>query len=530
MLSAFEAGAYLLGKPFSVVASRIWLIHGFLAVGFLCAETFQALREDGRRRNFLALAALAALAFVALDGIGSVQRFAINHEATQEAGQGMAGWKEPDLGYTRTGFISYPFRQYLLVSLPSLPQGPSVPALRLGFALPLLLGGAVFQGALRRRLHPLDPSGALAALGTFFLLSSPYLLDWVKAWEQTLLPVSFVLLALGALLYAEEQTSAPRLFSLIWAGALLGTSYTPALAGWALILVLVAVNGFSSLHARRREDAVRWFCAFVPIAVFGGLSFLTRGDVFKSPSTYLPAGRLLDAVRVASFGPPHPFLHEVVAVLLVVWIILVVTGRAEWRHILYAGWCAAAFASAVLLRGYASPSVSFVLHRAMVALPVMVLGSATTLAPLLAGRFRPWMAWPVALLLTATTPLAWRADPAGRRGRAADDAVMGIVSVLGDLQLGSGKPFPVVLATRYPGIDNLSDYLQYFAPAAQVTKDCSILWSPPAAEDVLAIVRDEAIARRLQAEGWELRGVKVRPFENQGARLFVGVRRVGRVE
>ncbi|MCG3191141.1 MAG: hypothetical protein DIJKHBIC_00366 [Thermoanaerobaculia bacterium] len=525
-LSALEAAAYLRGGAFAVVASRVWLVHGAVAVGVLLVESFRSFREDGRRRNVLALAAVAALAFVSLHGIGSAERFAINHEATQEAGLGILGFAEPDFGYTRDGFINYPFRQYLLVALPSLPQGPSLLALRLGFALPLLLGGVVFQAALRRRLHSSDPSGALAALGTFFLLSSPYLLNWARAWEQTLLPISFALLALGAFLLCEEGVTAPRLTSLIWSGALLGTSYTPALAGWVLILVLVAANGAAAIRKGEREEGFLWLCSFVPIAVFGGLSFLTRGDVFKGPSSFLPWKGLLDAARVVFLGEPNPFFHAASGLLVAVWLVLVATGRAGLRHVLLAGWCVAVLAGAVLLRGYAAPGAPFALHRAMVALPVLVLGPMTALAPILGGRFRPWMAWPAALVIAATAPFAWRQVPEERRGRAIDDGILYIASSLRELRLDARNVFSVVLATSSRDYDNIADYLRYFAPGAEVTRALPVLRFPPPGEAVLALLDEEVLARQLEAEGWEMRETWLRPVNGQAARLVLACRRI----
>jgi len=58
------------------------------------------------------------------------------------------------------------------------------------------------------------------------------LIRYLYLMEQTILPIAFVMHALGWLLLSFETLTAGRALILAWITGLLGTSYTPTLAAW----------------------------------------------------------------------------------------------------------------------------------------------------------------------------------------------------------------------------------------------------------------------------------------------------------
>ncbi len=473
LLTGMEAMAYLHHSVWSLVASRVWVVHGATCLVLALVAVAGVLREDVRRRNVVIPFAFAWVAFLTFSGVGSFTKMQVNHEATQQVAEALRDASEPDFGYTKSAFLGYPVRQYLLAAAPSMLVGRGLAPLRLGYGVPFFLGVLVFYAGFRRHFRREDPRGFASGLAVLLLTLFPYVLEFLRHFEQSILPLSFTLQALGWLLLLLDGAYLSGLLGLVWTGSLLGTSYTPSLAPWLLLCgVLVALAGVAGEKGARRAVAF-WLAAAIPIGGFGLLSFLTRGDLFKSGEGAgglgAAVGKLSEGFRIFFFGEPRPFVDPLFLLPVVAYLVMALLGRLGRLHFVLSWWVIGVVGFAVFLKGYAAPPPPFAIHRAIVALPVLIfglvsaaLGSGTRWFALLTPRVSVMSA---AIICTFSIS-SFLALPVYVGPRPIEYVLADLVRTA----RASGEPLENVssvgIVSTAPDLDNARDYLVYFCPNA----------------------------------------------------------------
>jgi len=477
-LIGLEALAYTVHGPFEWTAARLWALAGcgFLALGAVAIA--RAAFGAARDRCLTSLIMMFTICFVTLWGISGIDHVQIQHEATQQIADGLDAAQQPGWRYTGVGFLGYPCRQYLIAAVPSLTLGRDLTALRLGFAMPFLFGAFLFWAGARESWRRLPGGGAAAALATLSVLAFPYAIDHLRWYEQSVFPLSATLAAAGWLLIAARRPTVPVLLGLGWIGALLGCSYTPALASTGLLAAALLWLAGTSWRTHERGLALGWIATAATFAGITALSFLTRLDLFKEVDHATIkaelAGPLREAFAIFLFGVPKLFTPPALYLPIMAIIVLGLVGRLQLPGLAIAWWTLAVVATTATLRGYADPPPSFGMHRALVVIPPLLLLTGWAGLRFLQGRGAPLT--PRAVLAAVTVlvagQVAWNLAALDREYQPNLHEV-----VLADmlehsrrLGIASDAMPTVVLLTGREDIANARDYLLYFYPGHRIVR------------------------------------------------------------
>ncbi|MFA5260520.1 MAG: hypothetical protein WC450_04765 [Candidatus Omnitrophota bacterium] len=387
ILTALEICAYQGKGVFSFVASRCWLLHGGFYLISSLYVIYKTLRQDVQEKNFRGVLVFFLVGWVIFNIVGSRGLF-INHESTQQVADGCDFFKLNDFNYTKTGFIGYPARQYLLLALPSLLLGRNLVALRSGFALAFLLGMMLFYCGLNRYFDE-NKIGrtVLAPFMALSLLCFPIVVNIMVSSEQAILPLSFTLQAAGWFLLCLKFITPLRVISLAYIGALLATAYTPGIASWGLLIVLVGLHIREQRRLNNLSRLMLWLSLVLFITAVGAASFFTRADLlFRQSGVWVPGDSrcpyLLTALRELFIPSSQAFLPLPVVIYLMLSLMKMFSPRDFWISL----WAMMTIFFATLLSGYASPSPPYSLHRALVIIPPVLTSLALTIEPWLANR------------------------------------------------------------------------------------------------------------------------------------------------
>jgi len=464
-----ELMAYAIHGPASWLAARVWVIAGIGVVFVSLIEIGFAIVRSLRRTPIAAVLALSLLGATAFWGVSGIEKVTIDNEATQQVASGLDSFSEPDWSYTGSGFLGYPSRQYLIVSLPALVLGRTLLGLRLGYALVFVFGVLIFWAGLLRTWEELPWGEYMVPIATTALLGFPYLLEHVRHFEQSILPVSFTLAAVGWLLLARHRPSCRNLAILAWVGAMLGTCYTPGLASWALLYAALLWFASQAVVAGRRDLAASWVAVAVVVVVFGVLSFASRTDLFHGDGGALVGSPILNSLKglvVFFLGYPRAFLSPVLYLPVVLFLVLALCGRLRLPSFVVAFWSIAVIAVASALQGYAAPPPSFSLHRAIVIAPALVVACGWwTLVRLRLTRGRLQVFFLVLCALVAHN--LWLLT--GQHTPSVRDTIYGdMIGQAREANIKSDAEVLLVLLDRSGVFDNAVDYTGYLFPRATV--------------------------------------------------------------
>ena len=473
-----ETLAYLVHGPFEGTAARLWALGGCGFVGVGVAAIARAVAGAIRDRCLTTLIMAPAVCFVALWGITGVEHVQLQHEATQEVAAGLGGAQESGWNYTGVGHLGYPNRQYLIAALPSLFLGRGLLALRLGFALPFLFGAFLFWAGARDAWSRLPGGGAAAALATLSVPAFPYAIDHLRWYEQTIFPLAATLAAAGWLLIAIRRPSVTALLGLAWIGALLGCSYTPALASSGLLGVTLLWLAASSRRPTERRLAMGWMSVAAITVGFAALSFITRLDLFKEVDQTTVkaelAGPLREAFAIFLFEVPKLFIPPALYLPIMAIVVLGLVGRLQLPGLAIAWWTLAVVATTAILRGYADPPPSFGMHRALVVIPPLLLLTGWTGLHCLRERAAPRTPRAILAVLTilVLVQVAWNLASLNREYRPTlhEIVLADMIDQGRRLKIARDSRPTVVLLTDTSEFDNISDYLVYFYPGHRVVR------------------------------------------------------------
>lgn len=470
MLTVLEICAYLWPGVLSFVASRCWLVHSGVYLISSLYVIYKTLRQDVLEKNFRGILVFSLVAWAAFN-IAASRGLSINHEGTQQVADGCAFFKFPDLNYTKTGFLGYPARQYLLLALPSLLLGRNLVALRSGFAAAFLLGMMLFYCGLSRSFEEHKTGRTLLApLMALSLLCFPFVVNVMVSCEQSLLPVSFTLQAAGWFLLCLKGITPLRAGSLAYIGALLATSYTPGLAPWVLLIVLIGLRVKQEQRLNSVYPVMLWISVAVFITVFGAASFFTRTDMFFRQSGVWAPGYsrwpyLFGTLRAIFIPFCQAFLPLPVVVYIMVSLMKMFHPRDFWISL----WAVVTVFMATQLGGFASPAPPYSLHRALVIIPPVLIALAFTIEPWLVSRRA---ISPKVLLLVLCFGIL---IPGGNlheslklyRSGIRDEVIYNTLDVVDEYGIDPNGRLRIIVASEHVEYANLYDSYRYFYPKSE---------------------------------------------------------------
>jgi len=294
VLFAVEAGCFLpSNSPWRRLAGFSWLTISMLVLVSTWVYSFRPFFErhfwkDPHRLWFiLAFFAPICIAYVDITGIF----FSIVD------GEGIAGMNDAhdqmisddSFGIYRIAYWRYSSRQYLINYQPTFWFGPSLIALRVGMTMCTLGGVTFFMTALRSYLKskesPLPTlsaafAGAVVCLGYFAM-------TYIRKFDTCNAPLGVMLFFLAALLLYETGQTPWKYLLVFWGFGFFPYSYTPAVAGWVIALVILSYLAYKGRFS------------LLPVILYGIVAFLVAG--------YITRDVIPDKFRL---GPPDMVLSD----------------------------------------------------------------------------------------------------------------------------------------------------------------------------------------------------------------------------
>ena len=376
--------------------------------------------------------------------------------------------------------------------MPTLILGPSVFALRIGYALFYLIAYGSFLAGTSLYLRHLkfDRPYLLASFTGMSVALAPYPLLWARLFEQTIIPISIAMFFLGSLLFFLTKPTPLSSLWLLWTLGMLPYSYTPALA-LIPITIVILVRCVWPWQTKRS-------LTLLVVLGYGGATMLTGfsilwthnyaayrfvgGDVREGALTLSDWIYRYGAGYHATFGLEEALVpaHLVLAAMVILYLSL---SRKDWRFLAIGLWGLAVITSAVTMRGYCWRMPAYDLHRAMILLPPLSL--AVTLymvrywrefvAPAYDHVARGMIMGVLVLLILNASflPLLRRAPRESYPEQLSD--VEEATLLVANLPDG-----PVKVVYVVPGDIPLTDTVQYFKP------EITVVYGPPPAGEHLA--------------------------------------------
>lgn len=390
ILSLLEIAAYLTHGAIPVVASRAWALMGIAYFAATWILLVGALVSDLRKRQFVFALLVIGLGIMVFYRLGDMYHLQINYESAKELATFLkdnihkAAW-----GYTEGAFVGYPARQFIIVAVPSLLYGHEVFWLQFGYAILFYSGVLVFFLGVRHYFS-IKQHGELWALFTVLsCFTFPYLMRYLYSMEQTLLPIAFVMHALGWFLLSLEGLTAGRAMVLAWISGMLGTSYTPDLAAWILFQIFFLLLFLRAARHARRAQIVLWVSVWAYTLTFGLCSFVTRTDIRLTPQPGHAAQSLLTGLKTFFLGRPQEYMFPVLAIPVAIFFLLALTGRLGLVKWITGGWLLAVVYFSVTSAGYAPYDPVYTLYRSILLIPIMMLVCWDSYLDFL-QKFRQW--------------------------------------------------------------------------------------------------------------------------------------------
>jgi len=511
ILCLLELGAYFTHGVIPVIASRAWAFMGIAYFAATAILIVSALLSDLGKRKFVFALLVIGLGIMVFYGLGNIYHLQINYESAQQLVSFLKdNIHKPDWGYTEgASFLGYPARQFIIVAIPSLLFWHEVFWLQFGYAI-LFYSGALcfFLGV--RHYFSIKQHGELWALFTVFCcFTFPYLIRYLYIMEQTILPIVFVMHALGWFLLSLERLTAVRALIVAWISGLLGTSYTPALAAWILFQIFFLLLVLRAARHGRRAQIVLWVSVWAYTLTFGLCSFVTRIDVRMTPVPGHAAQSLLTGLKTFFLGRPIEYMSPVLAIPVAVFFLLALTGRLGLVKWITGGWLLAVVYFSVTAAGYAQHDPVYTLYRSILLIPVMMLACWDSYLDFF-KKFKQWKhIGPIlaVILCLAAAAATIHLYSERRKSYAPSSKELFISFLLNRAECAGIRHQPAIFIsqTNQVTVHPIQGYGDYFFPLWQmsiVTADNPKFAHPEQSQPLVIITDSEIAHKKFLPAGW----------------------------
>jgi hypothetical protein len=509
-LSLLEIAAYFTHGAIPVIASRAWALMGvtyFAATGMLIGGS---LLSDLRKGKFVFALLVIGLGIMVFYRLGDIYHLQVNYESAGQLANFLKyNIHKPDWGYTSPGYLAYPARQYIIVAIPSLFFGNDLFWFHFGYAIVFYSGVLCFFVGVRHYFS-IKQHGELWALFTVLsCFTFPYLMEYLYHMEQTILPIAFVMHALGWFLLSLEKLTPPRVLILAWIGGLLGTSYTPALAAWILFQIFFVLVLVRAARQGRRAQIVLWVSVWAYTLTVGLCCFFTRADIRLTPQSGHGAESFLRALKVFFLGYPQEFMPAPVAILVAIFFLLALTGRLGFIKWITAGWFLAVVYFSATSSGMAPYDPVYTMWRSILLIPIMMLACWDSYL----DCFKKIKQWkhiePILAVILCLAAAATAVQVCYKRQKSYQPASQEFfISFLLNKADSAGihyQPATFISDTTQVTYHPIHYYGEYFFPLWQISilPDDSLKLAKPEQSQALVIITDSEIAhKKFLPAGW----------------------------
>lgn len=391
VLFAVEAGCFLpSNSPWRRLAGCSWLTISMLilvsawlySLKPFCERNFW--RDPHRLWFILAFAAPICIAYVDITGIF----------LSIIDGEGIAGMNDAHdqmindnaFGIYQIAYWRYSSRQYLINYQPTYWFGPSLIALRVGMTMCTLGGVMFFMTSLRTYLKAKDSPlpTLLAAFAGSVVCLGYFAMTYIRKFDTCNAPLGVMLFFLAALLLYEKRPTPWTYLCVFWGFGYFPYSYTPALAGWAISLVVLGYF----IYKKR--------FSLIPVILYGIVAFLVAGyitrDVVHDKFRLGPSGMVLSDwiwrwfQAVTCLGSAKESLVPAPLNLVVFAALYLSLIRRHMAFPFVLCWGLATTLVAFTISGYNFDLPYFHTEKALIILPVYALGSILILSKYLSEQ------------------------------------------------------------------------------------------------------------------------------------------------
>lgn len=388
-ISVLEIFSYLFQGLFSILSSRLWLLGGIFCFISILAYFMKSMIEDIKDKRFISIFAIAILMISLLSLIGNINISEINPDATQQAAAGLNSFHSIDLNYTGKAFLGYPNRQYIIAAIPSFFFGRSIKTLQFGFAMPFLLGILLFYSALRIWIFKKGICRELAVLPLYALFVFPFITEYYLNFEQAIYPISFTMLIIGFFLLILINPSLFNVLLFAWCGCMLSNSYTPALATLGLMILFSGVV----IYICMKKPELLPFSMKSPKVVAKALLLVELNVIVFFIATMIDKRQdRITQVR-SDINLFHGTYHSIMdfladkharflgmfGVVVIIYLLASLTYQLRFRDVIISLWIIGVFAATNLLAGYTAYQPAWIMQRALIIIPVFLIGLTLTM-------------------------------------------------------------------------------------------------------------------------------------------------------
>lgn len=383
-VSILEIIAHLNHGAFSIIASRIWIIGGAVCIITIFYYLIDAFKKDITTKNYITAVSLIFLIIALLSVLGKVNITEINPDATQQMAAGIDSFKEADWNYTGKAFLGYPNRQYILGAIPAAILGRSIFTLQLGFAYPFLLGLICMYFGVRKWAETFGGDIKLSIIPIFSIVTFPFITEYYLNFEQAIFPVSFTMIILGLFLIFICKPNLLSLFAISWFGSLLSNCYTPALASLGLLVIFLIVTSYmfykkSDYLPSKAINSLK-ISKLLGVTVFNIIIFLFATLLSQRQDRITQTRQDADVISTA-YNSIYSFVTDKDAVFMgmfgIVILIYLIAGlslRLKSKDFIVSIWALGVFVATYLLKGYTSYQPAWIMQRALIVIPVLLIG------------------------------------------------------------------------------------------------------------------------------------------------------------
>jgi hypothetical protein len=372
-LAFLELLAFKGPEIFAIIAAYLWIAGGVVATTFLAWQYIRSILQGLSRFSlwpFIPLLCAVPVCLFHIDGFR-----ALNTESLSELQYSYEQLARADFGYTKMFWYSYPGRSLLLNYVPSLFVDPAPWVYRIGFALPLLLGGGFLYSGLAIYYRQCSAHRMIAGVTSSCLFAFPMVVTFCRTFEMATSSLYFGLWTVAALLHFVARPSALTAFCCAWCGGLLGASFT---SGLALVALMVLMLVLWALHCLRQGDR-RLGMLLISIIVY--TAAVTVMLYLQHPKTLQPQigaslelmiERFQDAVIMTFSIDKEVFIPKQLVIPVLLMALAAMTLRLGWLPVLILFWTMPVIWSAANLQGKIAPQLPFALYRALVLIPPLL--------------------------------------------------------------------------------------------------------------------------------------------------------------
>jgi len=484
-ISLLEFAAYTIKGVFSIAAAWLWILGGIVTFFSVALFFVSSVKQDFLNKKILSLCAILLVIIYLLTLPGNINMTEINPDAAQQAAAGLESFGSIDFNYTEKAFLGYPSRQYIIAALPAFLFGRSITTLHMGFALPFIFGIMLLYCALRKWAEKLNIETSLAVLPIYVLFVFPFVTEYYVNFEQAIFPIALTMMAIGFFLLFILQPNIINILGLAWVCCLFSNSYTPGLASLGLMVVFIGIIIY--LYIKKTKSIP--LSAEAPIITAKSLILVEVNVIsffiatlFASRSDRITEIRPVKNVVLFSGKSIYDFLLDenaaffgMLGIFIIIYIVASITFRLKTRDFLISLWVMGVFIASNLLSGYTSYQPAWIMQRALVVIPVIVVEVSLLLFEKISTRkLKVGKEWIVIIALSFSLA-GLNNFKQINQSFTYFNHVQPMKYMIRDLdetaksnELNSMSRFNIVLYTDNIMIKNLSDYCKFFYPNAKV--------------------------------------------------------------